>query len=850
MLRPGIIAVVVAVLGTAPALAGELPRQIGMYPTAGGPALAMLESKIEVTVRGPIAEAVVTQKFQNRTDRAIEATYVFPLPVDAAVTAMAIKNGSRTIRAAIEKRDAAQRRYEDAVRAGVDAALLDQERPDVFTQTVAAIPAKSFVEITLRFDTVARFVAGNQTSGQFELALPLVVAPRFVPGAATGRPTTGTGRAPDTDRAPDASRVTPPGAPGAGGPTRVAIQFSDPPVSATSPTHDLKLAGATATFTDPKSDHDAIVRWETKEAAAGWVEAASDGGYAAVVVSAPAAPAKRGTLRCTLVLDRSATSLGDADAVARPLVRSLFGALAGTDRIAVAGSDRVAWSAPADAARAIEQSWSTPAGAFDLTRVLSALRPEGSPIVLVTSGLVADDRAAIAAAQKLGVPVHVIGVGPAPGRATLVQLASVSGGTVRFAIAGDDLAALAKAALADVASPPPALTVTWGTLDASEVVPGTLARLGAGQATLVLARVKRAQPANARARGDLFAIEVLPASRAVDGATSAMGPLARRWARNRLDELVAQRATAATIQAHALRYGLVSPHTSMVAIGTDVVVEGGAKRSVAVPVSVPAGMKWQQVKKQTAVDTTGAGAGGDSNRERPSGKKQKQEPSPDPKPTVEKGADRRKKPQKVAEPDRPPVQQAPVNRTPVEAAPPPEPGRAGGGEAEEMWDDEDDAAPRAEKSIGALDTDAESIEISSTSSRRFSRRRATLFAGGGLSLSSGERDPVFGIGGRFELGRRTLVGAEGNLLLVGGEVEGRVLLSIARRGIGRWFELGGGAGLHLGTGAGPAASIGLRVHLPPFPRAAPYLRYDGALLFDDGARRGQSAITLGLELGF
>jgi Ca-activated chloride channel family protein len=848
MLRPGLIAVVVAVLGTAPAIAGELPRQIGMYPSAGGPALAMLESRIEITMRGPIAEAVVTQRFQNRSDRATEATYVFPLPHDAAVTAMAIKNGSRTIRAAIEKRDDAQRRYEDAVRAGVDAALLDQERADVFTQTVAAIPAKGSVEITLRFDSVARFAAGK-----WELALPLVVAPRLVPGVATGRPTTGTGRSPDTERAPDASRVTPPGAPGAGGPTKVAIHFGDPPKSATSPTHDLKLAGAVGTFTDPKSDHDAIIRWEAKENAAGWVESASDGGYAAVMVSAPAAPAKRGPVRCTLVLDRSAVTLGDADAVARPLVRSLFAALGPTERIAVAGSDRVAWSAPADAARVIEQAWSTPAGPFDLTRVLAALRPEGSPVVLVTSGLVADDRAAVAAAQKLGVPVHVIGVGPAPGRATLTQIAGTSGGTVRFAIAGDDLASLAKATLGDLASQPPALTVTWGTLAATEVVPGTLPRLGAGQATLVLARVRRAQPANARAGGDLFAIEMLPAARAVDGATSAMGPLARRWARNRLDELVAQRATGAAIQAHALRYGLVSPHTSMVAIGTDVVVQGGAKRSVVVPVSVPAGMKWQQVKKQTKVDTSGAGA--DANRDlAASGKKQKQQPQPPP--------PDRARPEPKGQPTRKPPAKEPVtDRRPVQASPPEnqrQPVAAGGATREYEADgeatlDEDDAAPLAEKSVAlgrasGMD-DAESIEVVSAS-RRYSRRRGTLLAGGGLSLSGGERDSVVGIGARLELGRTTLIGAEGNLLLVGGDVEGRVLLSIARRGIGRWFELGAGGGIHLGTGVGPAATIGLRVYVPPFPRVAPYLRYDGALLFDDGTRRGQHAITLGIELGF
>ncbi|MEJ7604304.1 MAG: VIT domain-containing protein, partial [Kofleriaceae bacterium] len=598
MLRPGLIACVVVILGSAPALAGELPRQIGMYPTAG-PALAMLESTIEVTVHGPIVEAVVTQKFHNRTAHATEATYVFPLPLDAAVTAMSIRTGTRTIRAAIEKRDEAQRRYEAAVRAGVGAALLDQERADVFTQTVAAIPPNSSVEVTLRFDTIARHQAGV-----WELVVPLVVAPRFVPGTATGRPTTGTGRAPDTDRAPDASRVTPPGAPGAGGPTRIAIHFADPPISASSPTHDLKVTGADATLLDPKSDHDAVIRWESRETAAGWVEAASDGGYAAVVVAARGAiAAKAGPVRCTLVLDRSATSLGDADAVARPLVRSILAAFGTTDRVAVAGSDRIGWSAPADVARKLDQSWSTPAGAFDLTRVLGTLRPEGSPIVLVTSGLVADDRATVAAAIKLGVPLHVIGVGPAPARATLTQLATATGGTVRFAIPGDDLPALAKSALGDLANPPPALTVTWGTLAASDVVPGILPRLGHGQAMLVLARVKRAQSANARARGDLFAIETLPAARPVDGATTAMGPLARRWARNRLDELIAQRASAGTITAHAVRYGLVSPFTSMVAIGTEVIVTGGSKRSVAVPVSVPAGMKWQQVKQETTVDT-------------------------------------------------------------------------------------------------------------------------------------------------------------------------------------------------------------------------------------------------------
>ena len=363
MVRLGLVALAIAV-SAVPARAGELTRSLGLYPAATGAGLPMQGSTLDVTVRGAIVETVVTQKFTNRGDRATEATYIFPLPPDAAVTAMAIRIGTRTIHAAIEKRDDAQRRYEAAVRDGVGASLLDQERPDVFTQTIAAIPANGTVEITLRYDTLARFADGT-----WELALPMVVAPRYVPGTATGRPTTGAGRAPDTDRAPDASRVTPAGAPKAGGATTVAIHFTDPVVDLTSPTHELtgdqrREVG----LVDPYSDHDAVIRWRSPTPAVGWVEQGEGGGYAAVVVeAAPAAVAPRAT-RLLLVLDRAATMRGDADAVAHPYVRALLGALDPSARIAVTGSDRIAWGLPAEALRAIERVWATPTQAFDLSR--------------------------------------------------------------------------------------------------------------------------------------------------------------------------------------------------------------------------------------------------------------------------------------------------------------------------------------------------------------------------------------------------------------------------------------------------------------------------------------------------
>ena len=331
MLRLGLVVALIG-LGAQAAHAFDGGRPMGLYAANGGPPLAMVESRLSLTVRGPIIETVVVQRFRNTSDRTTEATYIFPLPADAAVSAMAMQLGTRTIRAAVERRDAAQRRYEAAVAAGVGAALLDQERPDVFTQTVAAIPANGVVEVTLRYDTLARYAAGT-----WELVVPMVVAPRYVPGTASGRATTGIGRAPDTDRAPDASRVTPAGTPGAGGSTAVAIHFVDEPNELTSPTHELGGSRRDATLSDPRSDHDAIVRWRAPAASAGWVERDGDAGFAAVVVEAPPPAPRKAAVRVILALDRAATTRGDAAAVERPLVRALIGALDRADRVRVIG---------------------------------------------------------------------------------------------------------------------------------------------------------------------------------------------------------------------------------------------------------------------------------------------------------------------------------------------------------------------------------------------------------------------------------------------------------------------------------------------------------------------------------
>lgn len=788
-MRLGVLAVL-ALAGSAHA--ADLPGRMGMYAPQGAP-LAMLDSEIDVTVRGPIVEATVTQTFRNDTDRPTEATYIFPLPPDAAVSAMAIHSGARTIHASIEQRERAAERYERAVTAGVAAALLDQERPDVFTQTVAAIPAHGVVQVTLRYDTTAR-----RANGQWELALPLVVAPRYVPGSATGRPTTGAGRSPDTNRAPDASRVTPVSAPDAGGKTSIHLHFASEVTDVDSPTHPLDGNEIVA----PHSDHDLVVRWRAKVPDEAWVEQDVDGGYAAVVVEAPPARPRATPLHALLVLDRSATTRGDGDTTEHPFVHALLDAMTTADRIAVTGSDDLDARTPSDMRRMLDDRWSRAASPFDLARVLAGIKTR-DPVILVTDGLVADDAEVLAAARHAAAPVHVIGIGPAPNRSLLLRIASVTGGTARFVAPGDALPELARDVLADAGRPPEPLAVTWGTLGATEVVPGELPRLGVHQAALVLARVKKAVASNARVQGDVFGFVAVTTPRAPEGATTAYGPLARRWAREKLDDLVAAGDPRA-ITAHAIRYGLVSPQTSMVAIGDDVIVQGGVKHTTPVPVSVPAGMKWQLVEPATHVDTTKLD---------------------DAKP--EDQAERKQRPKKEAydaDDEDASTRTATAGETVTDEAPAPAPVNAD--------------VPRS----GV----AEEVTISSLSPVR-GGGRLSFALGSGVSVVNGNTDVTGQIVARYErVAGKNLVGAEGSLWLVGGIHGEGSLLAVGSRGITRRLELGIGAGLHLtGVAAGPAFDLALRIPLTRDLRLV--LRYDGALLLHDGTTDGQNAGTAGIE---
>ena len=99
----------------------------------------LLATDVHMAVSGMVARVQVTQRFVNATGQWREGVYVFPLPERAAVDHLTMHIGERVIEGQIKERAEARRAYENAKTDGRKATLVEQERPNMFTTSVANI---------------------------------------------------------------------------------------------------------------------------------------------------------------------------------------------------------------------------------------------------------------------------------------------------------------------------------------------------------------------------------------------------------------------------------------------------------------------------------------------------------------------------------------------------------------------------------------------------------------------------------------------------------------------------------------------------------------------------------------
>jgi Ca-activated chloride channel homolog len=207
-------------------------------------AAPLVATDVDLVVSGPTARGRVSQIFHNPTDGWVEAVYVYPLPEGGAVDSLKMVIGERIIVGDIKERKQAREVYEQAKSAGQKASLVEQERPNIFTNSVANIGPRETVVVQIEYQEPVR-----QSGDEFSLRLPLVVAPRYIPAPIVqtvelGVEGPGWGRI--MDPVPDRDRISPP----------VLDPRQNPPVNPVAVTVRLQPGFPLA---EVKSHHHAVV---------------------------------------------------------------------------------------------------------------------------------------------------------------------------------------------------------------------------------------------------------------------------------------------------------------------------------------------------------------------------------------------------------------------------------------------------------------------------------------------------------------------------------------------------------------------------------------------------------------
>lgn len=157
---------------------GEAEVSQGSLTTAEGRSLPLQRTEVQATVTGPIADVVVRQRFFNDSAKPIEAVYAFPLPEEASVYALRFRIGARVVDGVVKSKQEARRVYERAVSEGRAATLVEEDKPEVFTLSVANIAPLTEIEVELRYQDLLAY-----DDGLWRLRYPMVAPGRYVPSA-------------------------------------------------------------------------------------------------------------------------------------------------------------------------------------------------------------------------------------------------------------------------------------------------------------------------------------------------------------------------------------------------------------------------------------------------------------------------------------------------------------------------------------------------------------------------------------------------------------------------------------------------------------------------------------------
>jgi Ca-activated chloride channel family protein len=598
----------VAAFGQGPSTEGSL-YAAGKDGASLGPC-PLKTTSVNVEISGFITRVRVRQEFENSFAQPIEAIYVFPLSQNGAVDDMKMTIGERVIRGMIMKRAEARQVYETAKAEGKTAALLDQERTNVFTQSVANIMPGERVIVEISYVETLKY-----EDGAYEWVFPMTVAPRYNPASMK-----------------EEAKIRPPvAATRAGHDVSIEVNLNAgvPIEDVRSTTHVIDLINissntAKVTLHDDKTipNKDFILRYDvTGKRIEDAVLSHRDerGGFFTLILQPPdkITSEDRTPKEIVFVLDTSGSMSGFPIEKAKEAMRLSLDGLYPEDTfnvITFAGDTAILFDGPVPATRAnldAAQAFLAGRQGGGGTEMMKAIKASLDPsdatdhlriVCFMTDGEVGNDDEIVAEVQRHPkARVFAFGIGSSVNRSLLDRIAQEGRGEATYVGLDDDGSKAARKFYERVRSPLLTdLSIDWNGVPVTSVYPKRPGDLFSAKPVIVHGRYDKAASGTIKLKGQLAG---QPYERNISfdlpESSSSNEALASLWARTRIDELTSQRLKAQDpkLQAElvgkitdiALRYRLMTEFTSFVAVEDKVVNQGGSPVTVQVPVERPEG---------------------------------------------------------------------------------------------------------------------------------------------------------------------------------------------------------------------------------------------------------------------
>lgn len=560
---------------------------------------------VKANISGPVANVTVRQDFVNESSTTIEATYLFPLPVMAAVHGYEIHIGDRVIKGKIARREEAQRAFENARRNGQTAGLLNQQRPNVFSQQLTNITPGARVSVQLEYVELVTYEAGS-----YEFVFPMVVGPRYKAGDTA------------VTLAPKGTR--------AGHDISIAVRLASPAgiQSVSSESHAIIEKRSNQWFNEihlaaareiPNKDFLLKYRLNAPQITPSLLTHRKDGdGYFSFVIDPPAVRTLEATLvapkELVFVIDTSGSMHGFPLDKAKEAMLAAINGLNPRDTfnlITFSGETEILWPRPVPAtpenvARAKQfLSFKQGSGGTEMMKAIRAAldgthsQEHTRVVCFMTDGYVGyEDQILKEIRLHPNARIFSFGIGSSVNRYLLDKMAEAGRGEVEYVSLNGDGSAAARRFHERVRNP--LLTdieIDWAGLPVKDVVPARIPDLFSAKPIIVSGRYTGEAHGKIRIRGRIGSrpysreIEVkLPALEVNNDAVPFL------WARRKIDSLsIESEANREAITQLGLRHGLMTAFTSYYAVEDRIVNEGGIQRHVEVPVEVPEGVSQDHV---------------------------------------------------------------------------------------------------------------------------------------------------------------------------------------------------------------------------------------------------------------